>query len=81
MNWLHRILRDPECRGNIICFMAAFVLVFWSLAFFVYAMARFSATDFKPIAELQRRSDHNEYEIQWLTNEVVSIQSELMEVQ
>ena len=80
MNWLHRILRDPECKGNIVCVMLAFIIVIWGIAFFIYAMARLSATDFEPVRQLEQRMDRAEYEFQWLTNEVVSDHSELVDV-
>ncbi len=77
-NWLHNILRDPECKGGIIAFTISFVLVVWGLAFFCYAMARLNATGFEPVRQLEQRMDRAEYEFQWLTNEVVSDHAESM---
>ncbi len=39
------ILKDPECKGNIQCFVAAFVLVIGGLCTFLYGIAYLSTTE------------------------------------
>jgi len=36
---IHKILKDPDCAGNIKCFVYAFILVFCSLGVFLHAVA------------------------------------------
>ena len=36
---IHTILKDKECRGNVICFVLAFVIIVYGLGFAVVGFA------------------------------------------
>lgn len=69
MNWLHEILRDKECRGNIWCFIGAIIITVGGLCVLVYGLAWTSSVTVTAEDVYQRR--HMAEDIEILQNEIL----------